>query len=95
MIRLTNVCKDYETKAGPRRVLDRINLTIHPGQRVGILGRNGAGKSTLVRLISGAEQPTLVTIERNIIAHDVTFHVPRPYSRVVFSALTAYLPMTP
>ena len=66
MIRLTNVCKDYQTKAGPRRVLDRINLTIHPGQRVGILGRNGAGKSTLVRLISGAEQPTLGTIERNI-----------------------------
>jgi capsular polysaccharide transport system ATP-binding protein len=66
MIRLTNVCKDYQTKAGPRRVLDRINLTIHPGQRVGILGRNGAGKSTLVRLISGAEQPTLGTIERNM-----------------------------
>lgn len=66
MIKLTNVCKDYPTKAGPRRVLDRISLTIHPGQRVGILGRNGAGKSTLVRLISGAEQPTLGTIERNM-----------------------------
>lgn len=66
MIRLTDVCKDYETKAGPRRVLDRINLTINPGERVGILGRNGAGKSTLVRLISGAEQPTLGTIERNM-----------------------------
>jgi ABC-type polysaccharide/polyol phosphate transport system ATPase subunit len=66
MIRLINVSKDYETKAGPRRVLDNINLVIHPGQRVGILGRNGAGKSTLVRLISGAEQPTLGTIERNM-----------------------------
>lgn len=66
MIKLTNVCKDYETKAGPRRILDRINLTIHPGERVGILGQNGAGKSTLVRLISGAEQPTLGTIERNM-----------------------------
>ena len=66
MIRLTDVCKDYDTKAGPRRVLDSINLTVHPGQRVGILGRNGAGKSTLVRLISGAEQPTLGTIERNM-----------------------------
>ena len=66
MIRLTDVCKDYDTKAGPRRVLDSINFTVHPGQRVGILGRNGAGKSTLVRLISGAEQPTLGTIERNM-----------------------------
>jgi len=66
MIRLTDVCKDYDTKAGPRRVLDSINFTVHPGQRVGILGRNGAGKSTLVRLISGTEQPTLGTIERNM-----------------------------
>ena len=66
MIRLTDVCKDYETKAGPRRVLDNINLTINPGERVGILGRNGAGKSTLVRLVSGAEEPTSGTIERNM-----------------------------
>lgn len=66
MIELINVSKDYPTKAGPRRVLDNINLTIRPGERVGILGRNGAGKSTLVRLISGAEPPTLGRIERNM-----------------------------
>jgi ABC-type polysaccharide/polyol phosphate transport system ATPase subunit len=66
MIRLTNVCKDYPTKAGPRRVLDKINLVINPGERVGILGRNGAGKSTLIRLISGAEPPTSGKIERNM-----------------------------
>jgi ABC-type polysaccharide/polyol phosphate transport system ATPase subunit len=66
MIRLTNVSKDYPTKAGPRRVLNNINLTIRPGERVGILGRNGAGKSTLVRLISGAEPPTLGKIDRTM-----------------------------
>jgi ABC-type polysaccharide/polyol phosphate transport system ATPase subunit len=66
MIRLTNVCKDYPTRAGPRRVLHNVNLTIQPGERVGILGRNGAGKSTLIRLISGAEPSTLGTIERNM-----------------------------
>lgn len=66
MIRLTDVCKDYDTAAGPRRILDNINLTIHPGERIGILGPNGAGKSTLVRLISGAEPPTSGTIERNM-----------------------------
>jgi capsular polysaccharide transport system ATP-binding protein len=66
MIRLTNVCKDYPTKAGPRRVLNNINLTIKPGERLGILGQNGAGKSTLVRLISGAEPPTIGKIERNM-----------------------------
>jgi ABC-type polysaccharide/polyol phosphate transport system ATPase subunit len=54
------------TKAGPRRVLSDINLTINPGERVGILGRNGAGKSTLVRVISGAEAPTRGTVTRNM-----------------------------
>jgi ABC-type polysaccharide/polyol phosphate transport system ATPase subunit len=66
MIQLTNVCKDYPTKAGPRRILNKVNLTIRPGERLGILGRNGAGKSTLIRLIGGAEPPTLGTIERNM-----------------------------
>ena len=66
MIRLKNVCKDYPTRAGLRRVLHDVNLTIGPGERIGILGRNGAGKSTLVRLISGAEPPTVGTIERNM-----------------------------
>jgi ABC-type polysaccharide/polyol phosphate transport system ATPase subunit len=47
-------------------VLDNINLAIQPGEHIGILGRNGAGKSTLVRLISGAEPPTLGTIERTM-----------------------------
>ena len=66
MIRLTNVCKDYNTAAGPRRILNDINLTVRPGERIGILGRNGAGKSTLVRLISGAEPPTSGSIEREM-----------------------------
>ncbi|HET6941614.1 MAG TPA: ABC transporter ATP-binding protein [Sphingomicrobium sp.] len=66
MIQLTGVCKDYLTKAGPRRVLNNINLTIRPGERIGILGQNGAGKSTLIRLISGAEPPTLGKIDRNM-----------------------------
>ncbi|MEO6359668.1 MAG: ABC transporter ATP-binding protein [Sphingomicrobium sp.] len=66
MIRLTNVCKDYETVAGPRRILDNVSVIINPSERVGILGRNGAGKSTLVRVISGAESPTSGTVERSM-----------------------------
>jgi ABC-type polysaccharide/polyol phosphate transport system ATPase subunit len=66
MIKLHRVSKDYPTKAGMRRVLNNINLTINPGEHVGILGQNGAGKSTLIRLISGAEPPTVGTIERNM-----------------------------
>lgn len=66
MIQLTDVSKKYATNSGMRTILSGINLTINPGDHVGILGRNGAGKSTLVRLISGAEPPTTGTIERNM-----------------------------
>lgn len=66
MIVLNNVTKRYNTKQGSRKVLDNINLTIHKGEKIGILGRNGAGKSTLIRLISGAELPTSGHIQRSM-----------------------------
>ena len=66
MIRLENITKVYSTHGGPRTVLDDINLTIHSGEKIGILGCNGAGKSTLIRLMSGAERPTLGHIERQM-----------------------------
>lgn len=66
MIRLSHVCKDYPTKVGMRRVINDVNLTINPGERVGILGPNGAGKSTLIRLISGAEPPSAGRIDRHM-----------------------------
>ncbi|MDF3838081.1 ABC transporter ATP-binding protein [Cupriavidus basilensis] len=64
MIRLQNVCKDYHTRQGRRRVLDGINLQVGAGEKIGILGRNGAGKSTMIRMISGAELPTSGKIVR-------------------------------
>ena len=66
MIVLENITKRYNTRQGPRVVLDNLNLTIHPGEKVGILGCNGAGKSTLIRLISGAELPTSGRIQRGM-----------------------------
>lgn len=39
-------------------VLDNLNLVIHSGEKIGIVGGNGAGKSTLLKLISGILQPT-------------------------------------
>ena len=66
MIRIDNVVKRYHMRQGPRTVLDRVNLRVQPGEKVGILGRNGSGKSTLIRLISGAEQPTSGTITRTM-----------------------------
>ena len=66
MIKLININKTYPVKGGNREILKDINLTIHHGEKVGILGRNGAGKSTLIRIISEAEYPTNGKIIRDM-----------------------------
>jgi capsular polysaccharide transport system ATP-binding protein len=66
VICLQQVSKTYGTRSGPVRVLRGVDLTVHSGERIGILGRNGAGKSTLIRMISGAELPTGGKIERRM-----------------------------
>jgi len=42
--------------------IDDIDITIHPGEKIGIVGMNGAGKSTLVKLITGIIRPTTGSI---------------------------------
>jgi lipopolysaccharide transport system ATP-binding protein len=34
-----------------------LNLTVHPGELVGVVGANGSGKSTLLRTVAGVYQP--------------------------------------
>ena len=46
---------------GDRTILADVNLSIAPGDRLGLLGRNGAGKSTLVKLLGGAVSPSAGT----------------------------------
>jgi ATP-binding cassette subfamily B protein len=41
-----------------RRVLDRLNLTIEPGERIALIGENGQGKTTLVKLLTRLYDPT-------------------------------------
>lgn len=66
MIRVRNLHKFYQTRHGTNHVLNDVSFDLAMGERLGILGRNGAGKSTLVRLVSGAEQPTSGTIDREM-----------------------------
>jgi energy-coupling factor transporter ATP-binding protein EcfA2 len=44
--------------AFPREVLRGIDLEVHRGERIGIVGRSGAGKTTLVTILAGLLEPT-------------------------------------
>jgi ATP-binding cassette subfamily B protein len=46
-------------------VLDHINLSIKPGEKIGVVGHSGAGKSTLVGVLLGFYEPTSGTIMLN------------------------------
>jgi ATP-binding cassette subfamily F protein uup len=43
---------------GERKVLDKLDLIVTPGQRLGVIGPNGAGKTTLLKLITEQVRPT-------------------------------------
>ncbi len=42
---------------GGLTAVDQVDLEVHPGEVVGLLGDNGAGKSTLIKMISGVYRP--------------------------------------
>ena len=48
-VRFEDVRFAYRSDAAP--VIEQLNLTIRPGEKVGLIGRSGAGKSTLVNLL--------------------------------------------
>ena len=55
-IRLENVSFRYPHSE--KLTLEKINLTLRPGEKLAVVGLNGAGKTTLVKLICGFYDPT-------------------------------------
>jgi len=48
---------DITLRYADRVVLDRLSLTVSPGERVGVVGDNGSGKSTLLAVVAGVLEP--------------------------------------
>jgi ATPase subunit of ABC transporter with duplicated ATPase domains len=55
LISMENVSYKYPGAAKP--ALQYVNLIVHPGDRIGLLGLNGAGKTTLVQLLTSTLRP--------------------------------------
>ena len=75
MLKISNLA----LRRGPKLLLDRVNLDVFPGQRVGLTGANGSGKSSLFAVIAGrleADQGN-VTMPRGTLISEVMQETPR------------------
>jgi ATP-binding cassette subfamily F protein 3 len=56
--------EDIHVAFGSEVVLDRLNLQLHPGEKVGMVGPNGSGKSTILKLITGVVRSDMGRVVR-------------------------------
>src|SRR4028118_787193 len=55
---IEDVSKVYPTPTGPYTVLSGVNLTVHEGEFICLIGHSGCGKSTLLNMVAGFSRPT-------------------------------------
>ncbi len=59
LLAMRAICKSF----GPVRANDNVDLTVYPGEILGLLGENGAGKTTLMNVLFGTYAPDAGAIE--------------------------------
>ncbi len=75
MIEFENLSKHYKTKVGRKTILREACARFEDGRNYAIMGPNGAGKSTLMRLLSGADRPSVGQIIRDeLVSWPLGFH---------------------
>ena len=57
-IHFDKVSVEFETAAGPMRVIDDVSFEVSNGEFVSIIGPSGCGKTTLMNIVGGFVKPT-------------------------------------
>jgi ATP-binding cassette subfamily F protein uup len=57
IVQFYNVRKSYQGEGQEKIILDKFNLRLQRGSRIGIVGKNGSGKTSFLRLLVGEIQP--------------------------------------
>lgn len=78
---------------GPFTALNGIDLEVHKGEVLALLGDNGAGKSTLIKILSGVHQPTEGQIF--VEGQEVKFASPRDASNAGIGTVYQDLAINP
>ncbi len=85
-LRLEHV--SYRYPRAEKNVLTDVSLTIHPGEKVAVVGLNGAGKTTLVRLLCGFLDPTEGRVLLN--GEDIRQYNRREYYQLLSAVFQEY-----
>ncbi|MEV7828957.1 ABC-F family ATP-binding cassette domain-containing protein [Microbacterium enclense] len=86
----TLVAQNLAGGYGHRTLFEGVDLTVAPGDVIGVVGANGAGKSTLLRLLAGRDEPQGGSIS---LAPSDAFvgWLPQEHERVPGETVTAYI----
>jgi putative ABC transport system ATP-binding protein len=74
IVELRDVVKVYTSEAGDFPALRGINLSVQPGEFLGIVGKSGAGKSTLLNMVNGVDHLTSGNVTVRVGSDGVAVH---------------------
>lgn len=57
LLKATALCKSYHSGHDTITVLNQVDLTIHPGEMIAIVGASGSGKTTLLQILGTLDLP--------------------------------------
>lgn len=86
LVELKDVSKYYGRGARRFLAVDRVSLSIRPGEFVALLGPSGCGKSTLLRIVTGLDKPS----DGQVLYRNQPLHGVNPHATIVFQTFALY-----